>query len=160
MALTVRMAGVRINTAKWRGHLHLGYNYPYITIKSQVLLPPPVRSLPSWVKLKREVPEGEVRPVPGEKGPLPAASCRPPAECERSQSRGSSWLRSWGRWAYLMRRDLRSSNPQVGRHIHTFTHTHTYLHTKHTHKNHTEITHANDACIHTHQLLHTNYNSR
>lgn len=59
-----------------------------------------VTFVPSCAKLKR-VPEGEVRLDPGENGELLAESCRPLVEWERSQSRASSWLLSWGGGPYL-----------------------------------------------------------
>ena len=58
--------------------------------------------LPSCPKLKR-VPEGDVRLDPGENGELLTESCSPLVECERSQSRASSWLRSWADGVYLRR---------------------------------------------------------
>lgn len=48
--------------------------------------------LPSWAKLNR-VPDGDVKLEPVEKGELLAESCNPLPECERSQSRASSWRR-------------------------------------------------------------------
>lgn len=56
--------------------------------------------LPSCPKLKR-VPDGDVRLEPGENGELLTESCRPLVEWERSQSRASSWPRSWGDGPYL-----------------------------------------------------------
>ena len=57
---------------------------------------------PSWPKLKR-VPDGDVMLEPGENGEFPTESCSPLVECERSQSRASSWLRSWADGVYLRR---------------------------------------------------------
>lgn len=38
---------------------------------------------------------------PDENGELPAVSWSPPAECDRSHSFASSWLRSWEEGVYL-----------------------------------------------------------
>ena len=51
----------------------------------------------------KRVPDGEVRLEPGENGEFPTESCSPLVECERSQSRASSWLRSWADGVYLRR---------------------------------------------------------
>lgn len=57
---------------------------------------------PSWEKLNL-VPEGDVMLDPDENGELPAVSCSPPAEWDRSHSFASSWLRSWEDGVYLQK---------------------------------------------------------
>lgn len=57
---------------------------------------------PSWEKLNL-VPEGDVMLDPDENGELPAVSWSPPAECDRSHSFASSWLRSWVEGVYLQK---------------------------------------------------------
>lgn len=59
-----------------------------------------VVGLASWEKLNL-VPEGDVMLDPDENGELPAVSWSPPAECDRSHSFASSWLRSWEEGVYL-----------------------------------------------------------
>lgn len=55
---------------------------------------------PSWEKLNL-VPDGDVMLEPEENGELTTVSWRPPAECERSHSFASSWLRSCDDGVYL-----------------------------------------------------------